>query len=145
MASGLSLIAFNAELQNFIDNEVPRRHKELQTDIVVKLHSLLAVSNFQMPHHPHDTGLAQGNWRVSVTEAKDDVIGSHEVPPPVRTEQQLRYQLRGMKGFQKVWIFNNVPYMPDLENGNSKMAPAGIMGPALTEIEVYLESTRGSK
>lgn len=145
MEPGVDLFAFNAELENFALNVVPQAHKKLQVEIAAKLFELISVSNFAMEHHPRKTGFAQGNWRLSVVQQKSDVLGGKDNPPPVRSTEQVKYQLRGIKPFQQIWIFNNVPYMVELENGSSKYAPSGIVGPAMIEIELYIETLEGDK
>lgn len=136
----LDLYAFNAQLEDFGKRVIPQAQVKLQTEIVVKLYHLLAVENMEMPRHPIETGWAQGNWRVSIVSYKTDTLRQRGDLIGPRTEPQLRAQLRTLKPFQVVWLFNNVPYMPELERGHSQMAPNGIVGPALFEIELFINS-----
>lgn len=138
MRDGLDLFTFNEQLRHFAEHEVPLAHKRLHEEIIVRFYQLVTYSNSGMEHHPIDSGYAQGNWRISTTEQKGDVLGSIESPPSPRSEAQLRYQLRGLKPYQMVWIFNNVHYMPYLEAGHSGAAPAGIVGPALVDIAIFM-------
>jgi len=128
---------FARQLDYFGRKVVPQQHLHFQREIVCRFFFLVAYQNMEMIMHPRDTGWAQRNWRVSVHAPQNNVLGEKtDTPMPrPRTQGDIRSQMSHIKPFQRVWVYNNVPYMGHLEDGHSGAAPVGIVAPALHQLE----------
>jgi hypothetical protein len=71
---------------------------------------------------PVRTGRARANWNIT-TGSPDNSVNS--------STSTGSYPDLELEGFPSVFISNGLHYIPDLENGKSKQAPAGIFNPAI--------------
>lgn len=81
---------------------------------------------------PIDTGHAQSNWILSTGAPYTGVDGSRESVSEAAQvyglEKMARYDL-GRDG--KIFLVNNVPYLPDLDKGSSPQAEPGFVARAI--------------
>lgn len=89
---------------------------------------------------PVKSGRFRRNWNASVngpdgsvSEATDK-SGEATIAKGVAT-------IETAQAYQTIWVENNLPYGPALENGHSKQAPAGMV--ALTIAELQTQFSRG--
>lgn len=73
---------------------------------------------------PVDTGLARSNWFWGTNRSLDtDATLSKTGAPSLNRAAEFAGTITGGGVF---YLFNNVPYIMDLEYGHSKQAPAGM-------------------
>ena len=83
-------------------------------------------------HTPVDTGKAKGNWQIA-NELNSNVL------PRKRSREQVIVQVPHSIDFGKpVHIFNNVPYIQELENGHSKQQTQGMVKPAINNMRLKI-------
>ncbi len=87
---------------------------------------------------PADTGRARANWQIG-TERLDAEVDKafpkssgnpHTNPPasmPTDPEYPNEAKMKAMEGARYLWIFNNLPYIEQLEAGSSKQSSPGNM------------------
>jgi len=80
-----------------------------------------------VPATPKDTGLAQGNWRTSISAPAIGVIarksGAQAVAAGLKSVKSAKKKIsKGKQG--SIYIVNNLPYIGRLNNGYSQQAPA---------------------
>jgi len=94
--------------------------------------------------NPVDTGRSQNAWQSSIERPQET-----EPPPPAlvadkgaameRVLAQAAQALAGLQLGDSSWIYNNVDYVPYLEEGHSSQAPSGFIDLALQRLAVSLE------
>ena len=146
---------FDHELDVFVEKALPAQHLAVQKKIAIDLFSriieknpvgnpdLWAVSSLPPPPG-YVGGRSRANWQISVGTVGSDA--SKEPEAGVSTQQpisstQLSAGLSAMataKFGQTIWIYNNVRYITELENGHSKQAPIGMVAVSLAEIAAGL-------
>lgn len=80
-----------------------------------------------VPATPRETGLAQGNWRTSISAPPIGTIsrtsGGAAVSSGLRSVQAAKRRIsKGRQG--RIFIVNNLPYIGRLNSGSSAQAPA---------------------
>lgn len=82
---------------------------------------------------PVDTGRFRGNWQVEI--GRDPTA---ELPDKDKsgnpTKEKGTATVKGCPPFQPVYIANNLPYGPTLNDGHSKQAPAGFVEIAVDQV-----------
>lgn len=84
---------------------------------------------------PVDAGRAKGNWMISTTDSNhtmDDKDGFslNEIKSIIEGEiRDFSFDIHD----DQVIIYNNLEYIPMLENGTSRQAPAGMVSVSLVE------------
>lgn len=135
----MSARTFNLE----IDTEFARNEDELRLGIRrIGLDALSRVT----AKTPVDKGLARNNWFVGIGEPGTQT--TDETDPGIVGTPSAKAVARGSpviasyskeKGYPKISIYNNLPYINRLENGHSKtQAPAGMVALTLAELQVGL-------
>lgn len=88
---------------------------------------------------PVKTGLARGNWQVTSMKPAEEPVSTLD-PDGSAT------LAKGSSGISEnnfntgpLWISNNLPYIADLEDGNSKQAPNGWVENALLKVKRMAE------
>ena len=74
---------------------------------------------------PVDTGLARGNWQVSLRSPINTEISSKSGQESINKAKTVSLQFT-LKD-KSIWICNNLPYINALNNGWSKQANAGFI------------------
>lgn len=89
---------------------------------------------------PVETGRAKVNWMISTTKsdstlsAGEDGLSANEIKSIIEAEiRDFSFDIQD----DQVIIYNNLEYIPDLENGTSKQAPAGMVAISLAEFTNY--------
>jgi len=92
---------------------------------------------------PVDTGRSRGNWDVttagrSMAAADDSRMDKTGGNSKSRGAQVIGEATKGNKMPKSIYITNNVDYIEDLENGNSKrQAPEGILNVVVNELVTH--------
>lgn len=111
-----SVLAFNAAVTAFA--------KRTQADAVTLQRALsLQILSGVVLKTPVDTGRARGNWQLNVSQTANpnsDVKGVDKNGG--ETINRGAKKLDGLKFGRLVVIFNNVEYVPYLNNGTSRQA-----------------------
>lgn len=88
---------------------------------------------------PVDTSTALSNWQVRLDAKNSNFIDAYvpgnlgytQAPSARETLDVATRILQGKKPGQTIYLFNNAPYIMDLEHGTSKQAPTGFMSGAM--------------
>ena len=83
---------------------------------------------------PVDTGIARGSWVIGVGQRAPEFIAAEGAPAPTAVVPDYT------NPYSKVIISNYVPYIFDLESGNSIQAPHGMVQLTLNEVIQELRS-----
>lgn len=81
---------------------------------------------------PVDTGLARGNWIISL-DAPVDIIVEPDPNGQLTVDNALA-MLENIRPFQNIFFQNNVPYIEFLELGSSSQAPGGMVALSIEEV-----------
>lgn len=104
---------------------------------------LLVVDNLQNST-PVDTGHAGSNWVATFGTPYSGVDGSREAVSYAAQDAGIaRLQNYDVGRHGKVFIRNNVPYVPYLDQGHSQQAPAGFVRAAI--LAALRRASRGRK
>ncbi len=123
-----SLSRFNRELKEFTDKRVPREIIKIQRKI-----SLEALKRIVL-RTPVDTGLARGNWQLTINSPTDakltriDPSGGGAINAGINS-------LANLPPFATIYIQNNLDYILNLEQGSSTQAPQGMVAITLAELQ----------
>jgi hypothetical protein len=151
-----NLRQFQTDLNIFSEREVPTEYKRRQIEIIIflfrKIRERCPVAPDNSQWKGFKGGFALTNWRVSMNNPPNDTIGKYGNPTRLRTENEVRSQFDSMKqgslvekfgnkgAFDILWVFNNVHYIPALENGWSDQAPNGMVAIAIEETKLFIQS-----
>ena len=126
-----------------MDDQTDRIVKNLRTVIrdIIKEMSLNITSDLIL-QTPVDTGWAKSNWLPSIGEPIELPVGSKDAIDPLAqevgsAEVAINYELES----GSIFISNNVPYVPLLNEGHSPFAPAGFID-KIIEDEVRRQESR---
>lgn len=86
-------------------------------------------------------GHARRNWRIGIQSAPSGEIEGVDKSGAATTGEAAT-KLRAYRGFPRVYIVNNAPYIGRLNDGHSKQAPRGFVERA---IQAGIISTTGNK
>lgn len=112
----------------------------LTKNIAYNIHIVLAQAT------PIDTGRAVSNWRVSLGSAKVDYLPEAYFPGSKRSTAdqnidaavlQAKVAIAAYQFGKSLHIFNNVPYIDDLNRGSSGQAPTGFIQSSLLAGRAY--------
>ena len=76
---------------------------------------------------PFKTGRARANWQIGKTVNDKMIDEGKPQPPPGNITNAV-----------KVWLFNNLPYIEQLEAGSSIQAPQGMVALAALKLAKHL-------
>ncbi len=79
---------------------------------------------------PVDTGRARANWTLAAEEPDETILPEGHYAQPNAPGSLENLGLFGM-----VWLNNQLPYAPELEDGSSKQAPAGMVKVSVVELQ----------
>lgn len=90
---------------------------------------------------PVDTGRARSNWLVGIDQSREDTIdayfpgsgGNTSGPNVTRAINEAISRIELQRGFQSIFISNNLPYIIRLNEGSSFQAPSGFVQSAISE------------
>jgi len=124
---------FRAELGRWKENEIPRRllasQRQFATEAIKRI----------LQRSPVDTGKFRGHWIVSLGVKDGSLTGRRyrgRFGSAWSSAERARFEaiIAKMRTGERVYIVNNLPYAERLENGYSKMAPAGCVGLTFAEL-----------
>lgn len=127
MAIPLTATNFGKEAQRFLEDGVAPSVGQLRRAVAADALDQL------IKYTPVDTGRARGNWIVSVGEPSEefnwdtyDPSGSATLAKGVAIISQQRWRFNG-RFTSDLYIVNNTPYIPHLEDGRVKDTAKGFM------------------
>jgi hypothetical protein len=98
------------------------------------------VGNPDLWKHPAPKGYvggrSRGNWQVGINNIPTtvfDIVDASGAASLSRMQAEVQQGKRG----DVFYIINNLPYMPALEEGHSKQASEGIVGPVVAQFERF--------
>jgi hypothetical protein len=112
----------------------------LTKNVAYSIHVVLAQAT------PIDTGRAVSNWRVSLGDAKSDFLDEAYFPGSKRSTANRNIDAAILQGkvaiaaYQfglPIHIYNNVPYIGDLNRGTSGQAPPGFVQTSMLAGHAY--------
>lgn len=131
--------------QNFqkFDFDLKEFAQVLQLDFLLVLKKVIfQLFRAIILHTPVDTGRAASSWAMSKHNPGDFVW------PPIDKKTQASPAAAAGNAMQNIvpvddvnsvyYIYNNVEYILELENGKSRQAPAGMVAVSLAEVETNL-------
>lgn len=93
--------------------------------VALSIHEQLIRAN------PVDTGWSRANWLISVGTPPPTGAANKGSPGATGQAAGLARLLTYQVNQGAIWIANSVPYIPKLDEGHSKQAPAGWIGRAV--------------
>lgn len=92
---------------------------------------------------PEDTGLARGNWVLSVNapELAAKPVAPGGIASVARAKRTLAVYRASGQPLSIVYIVNGLPYIGRLENGWSQQAPNGMVALTVAELPRIAETT----
>ena len=127
---------------------------KLEEDVWPTFYRLLILTLLKMIvlGSPVRTGRLRGNWQVSIERPTQGVVDTVQPLParmaPTRAANAPNAgaaikaglsEASKLRGFETVYIGNNLPYVLVIEGGSSTQAPEGVAVVALAAIESWLE------
>lgn len=112
-----------------ITNEVRRRH------LIICKRAALEIGNRLVLATPVKSGRARSNWLLNYT------VPLRYVVEPTTAEQAIAEMVKAIDRAEAVplfYIVNNLPYIERLNEGTSKMAPAGFVDSAIDGVTMTL-------
>ncbi len=119
---------FSIDLLDEFDELVEKELVKVTKKIAIEGLSRLVMKS------PVDTGRLRGNWTVSINNASD-AQSSNVDPSGGPTIAAGTAVANGITMPQVIWLQNNLPYGPALEDGHSQQAPMGMVAVTVAELE----------
>lgn len=88
---------------------------------------------------PVDTGRFRGNWQVSIGSIPQGTLELNDKTGQA-TISKVQAETLNLKAGQVIYLINNLPYGPRLENGWSKQAPAGMVDLTVREYRPIVDA-----
>lgn len=140
-----NLPKFQQEIADFGNSEVPRILKRnMQIASITALRSLVRLtpvgdpsmwSRQSLPPPPgYRPGKARGGWQVRVGASTESDINRID-PSGSSTLAAGIAVIKTAGPFDTVFIFNNTPYILELERGYSRQAPSGMIRITVAQIQ----------
>ena len=105
--------------------------KDVQEDISEEIRTVaIKVLRNVVSDAPVDTGLFKGNWLVGISSKDPRVIKRKSISGQVSINTGIR-KIGKQKGFEDIWISNNLPYAQRLNEGWSGQAPMNFVQNAI--------------
>lgn len=116
-----SFAEFQTGLNRYRSDRLPKLLTEIMREVLRRLARNVVIRT------PVRTGLARGNWRVALgntvalsTLRRRDPTGEQAIAAAFAVISRAALQSRAR-------LYNNLPYIPRLENGWSRQAPQGMI------------------
>lgn len=87
-----------------------------------------------MKRTPVDTGRARNNWQMKVNRAPRSILGGEDKSGS-KALSQAQNETNKIELGKTVYIVNNLPYAPILEDGSSSQAPQGMVKITVAEFK----------
>jgi hypothetical protein len=128
-----SLREFQREVDDFLDDVVPKRAWNMQYRIILE-----AITKI-VKRTPVDTGRARANWQLTKSQPSTRVFKKTD-PEGDETIAKAMRVLDRMDPYSTFFISNNLDYIEYLEEGSSKQAPYGMVAVTVEELRArYFE------
>jgi hypothetical protein len=85
--------------------------------------------------NPVKTGRSSASWNLTRNQPDTSFWDENYQNPGPSRFQDTKRRIEGFKVGDTLWISNHVPYIEDLENGNSQQAPNGWIIVAIAGLE----------
>lgn len=145
---------FKMDLDNFYKVVVPQNHLQLCKRIAVRLHQAIVAGCPENPKGtPVDTGWARANWGVKIGRSvPTKPVGKYEPGRSKYTTGQsnpipqdsyfgnIENILISAPPFPFIWVYNNVPYIEILEDGDANRPPVGMVISALHTVQTFMDN-----
>jgi hypothetical protein len=129
----LNLAQFNQDINKFRDRVPKDIFGNFILGLAMKLLRGIVLKT------PVDTGRARANWQVNIGSITSDEVEQYnksdgDADRTIERGAQKIESLREQGVGQIIYIYNNVHYIVDLENGTSSQAPSGMVAVTFAEI-----------
>jgi hypothetical protein len=138
------IMAFAADISRFVNKTGIRADEVLRS---IALQGLRGV----VQRTPVDTGRCRASWRVAINQAdasvEPEIKKGKDQPAPVDASAVIGEGsgiIAAAKFGDSIYITNNLPYAPALEQGHSQQAPAGMLAVTFAELENAVSQMVGS-
>lgn len=118
---------FAAELDEFLVKQIPENIIIIQKKVVFELLRRFVLRT------PVDTGRARGGWHVTINAINDSDLGGVDLSGS-GVFSAAKKVMAALGRYETVYINNNVTYIPFLDAGSSKQAPAGMIDVSIEEV-----------
>lgn len=118
---------FSIALDRFADREVPKAVQALTQKV-----SLQALRSVVLKS-PVDTGRFRANWQTALSTPAGGTLERTDANGGA-TIMEGAGVIASARPFDAVWLSNNLPYGPALEDGSSRQAPSGMVAVTVAEI-----------
>lgn len=121
--------------------DVSRVARQMSHDEVIRFVKWITKEAFSriVYRTPFRTGLAKGNWQVTIGNPNDTVIYNYD-PVGASTVRNGFNVIDGVNDLKNIYIFNNVRYIEFLESGSSLQAPRGMVAITLAELQDVVDN-----
>lgn len=118
-------INFQAETETQVRDRLSKGYRARRNFLVAELLGMIIFST------PVKDGYARGGWNVTTGAAPPPSNEPKESRPADKDGSETLVKavvgLRGVGAFRDVILYNDVPYIDDLERGSSTQAPEGMV------------------
>lgn len=118
--------SFSKSLEQFVKNAESKASQNIRKVTMLCLNATIKGS-------PVDAGTFRANWNVGVNVIDDSYDDSKSGQPSITIPDSIKVG-------DSIHITNASPYAIPLESGHSDQAPAGVVAPAVRQVEDYLKS-----
>lgn len=142
-----NLEEFSLDLTKFYAKTVPANHLALQKKIALDLLRKIVLRNpvgnpdlwQRPPPKGYVGGRSRANWQVELNVTNENEVEAVD-PSGAATITAGTAKILGVgKPYGTIWLFNNVPYIIELEYGWSTQAPNGMVRLSIAEIEAVVK------
>lgn len=130
----VSSVGFKSATSRWIGERLPAAVKAFQVESARDLGTRIVRKT------PVKTGLARGNWRLAIGNRvgagvlrRKDQSGLNAIADIVSSASRIA-------AYSSFTLYNNVPYLPRLEDGYSQQAPLGMIRLSLKEFKANIPS-----
>lgn len=124
----VSSVQFVSELKRWTQQRLPEYSKAMQTEVATDLGTRIVQKT------PVRTGLARGNMRLGIGKSVARGTLSRRDPSGLIAIAAIEAAAERLAPYSSFTIYNNLPYVPRLEDGWSRQAPLGMFRLSLREV-----------
>lgn len=122
---------FRAEITDYAKKVLPEKFLVFHQKIAMELLSRVVRRN------PVDTGRSRNNWQAGLSTNETGVADWY-TRSPGESVMELATRVKDMKPFAVIFLWNNVEYVLDLEDGTSRQAPDGFVAISIAELQTLV-------
>lgn len=126
---GSNIAEFEMDISNWVKDALPKQ--------VVAFHQKVAMEALEgvVNMNPVKTGRSRANWQAGLAPNDIEMANWPSRDPLTEGLQGIS----SVKPFGTIYLWNNVPYIVDLEDGSSRQAPNGMVAVTLARLEMMFE------